>query len=353
MSASDISLEADHISGIKAPQTKKTLYGHHDIIERLFRQYEQNRLPGGLLLHGPKGIGKATLAYELARKITYASGSETISQVNEQIGAGVHPNIRILRRSPREKAAGFYQNIRVDEVRSLLGKLHQTRGRAGRRIIIVDSVDDCNSNAANALLKTLEEPPEKTHLILISNRVGALLPTLRSRCQGHAMRPLANDIVEKILSDPEITDEVKGKTEISTAIDFSGGRPRRAFEALSMGNIGVLKQLSDWLQNPATDNGQTMMEISDILGNKKNRLEAEFARELLLDWITNEAKSASTPNKTTQNIAPTQTLASSIELWEKANRIFETGDSFNLDLRQSFIVLFDHISSHAQLKLTR
>ncbi len=347
MSASDISLEADHISGIKAPQTKKTLHGHREIIERLFTQFEQNRLPGGLLLHGPKGIGKATLAYELARKITYASGSETINQVDEQIGAGVHPNIRTLRRAPREKAAGFYQNIRVDEVRSLLGKLHQTRGRAGRRIIIVDSVDDCNTNAANALLKTLEEPPEQTHLILISNRVGALLPTLRSRCQGHAMRPLSGDLIEKILRDPAITNDVKSDAEISTATDFSNGRPRRAFEAINMGNIGVLKQLSDWLQNPAADNGQTMMEISEILGNKKNRLEAEFARELLLDWIANEAKSAGASN------ASPQTLASSIELWEKTNKLFETGDSFNLDQRQSFIVLFDHISSHAQLKLAR
>ncbi len=347
MSASDISLEADHISGIKAPQTKKILYGHNHIIERLFNQFEQNRLPGGLLLHGPKGIGKATLAYELARKITHASGSETINQVDEQIGAGVHPNVRTLRRAPRDRAAGFYQNIRVDEVRFLLGKLHQTRGRAGRRIIIVDSVDDCNANAANALLKTLEEPPEQTHLILISNRVGALLPTLRSRCQGHAMRPLANDIVEKILNNPEVTDEVKGKAEISTAINFSNGRPRRAFEALSMGNIGVLKQLSDWLQNPASENAQTMMSISETLGNKKNHLEAEFARELLLDWIASEAKSASASN------TQPQTLASSIELWEKAIELFATGDSYNLDKRQSFIVLFDHISSHAQLNMAR
>ena len=333
--------EAGHIPGMTPPEFKKRLYGHQQIIDRLYRQFEQNRLPAGLLLHGPKGIGKASLAFELARKITGASGSEPQSRVDEQIGAGVHPNVGTLRRAPRERGVGHYQNIRVDEVRTLLGKLHQTRGRAGRRIIIVDSIDDCNVNAANALLKTLEEPPPQTHLVLISNRAGNLLPTIRSRCQAIAMRPLASDFVEKILRDPQISQNVKSDIEISTAVKFSNGRPRRGFEALNMGNIGVLKQLSDWLENPAGDNGQAIMSISETLGNKKYQLEADFARELLLDWIASRAKSASIAN------ASPQELASFIELWEKANELFTTGDSFNLDKRQGFIVLFDLISSRA------
>jgi len=359
--AKDI-VDADHIPGVVAPEVFKHLYGHVETFSALFKQFEADRAPGGILLHGPKGIGKATLAFALARKIMIASGDDE-AEVREQIALGVHPNVKVLRRAARERSSGFYQNIRVDEVRSVLRQLQQTRGRAGRRIIIVDAIDDCNASAANALLKTLEEPPAKTHLILISNRPGALLPTIRSRCQAHTLRPLANDQVEELLKNSSFakipkgakeSDEAQSADKIKLAIKSANGSPRRAFQALGMANVAVLKKLSDWLKNPAMSGSSTMLEICEILANKKNQLEAKFAREIILQWIATETRQAATISNGLSGEAGAKNLprlASAIELWEKTNELFETSDSFNLDQRQGFIILFDQIFTHAQRHL--
>ncbi len=345
MSAEQYAGSADHISGIDAPEVSKTLYGHDTVFRRLHNQFVQNRLPGALLLHGPRGIGKATLSFEFARRVVLASGDEAQSRVNEQISLGVHPNVVTLRRVARESGGGFYKQIRVGDVRAVLRKLQQTRGRAGERIVIVDSIDDCNSSAANALLKTLEEPPQKTCMILISHRPDALMATIRSRCQAFAMRPRESDLVAKILtgSGGEISDE-KQDTDLDSAIMLAAGRPRRGFEALGMGNIAVLNQLSQWLENPFAGGERVMLGICEALANKKNHLEAEFAREVILDWIASETRGAAAPAG--QN---PRRLASAIKLWEKANQLFETSDSYNLDHRQAMIILFDEISAHVQL----
>src|SRR5690606_37257728 len=103
------------------------------------------------------------------------------------------------RKAPRETGKGFYTAIRVEEVRGLIEEVRMTRGRAGFRIVIVDSIDDCNASSANALLKILEEPPAETLFVLVSHRPGGLLPTIRSRCRSIALRPLADDDVRRII----------------------------------------------------------------------------------------------------------------------------------------------------------
>lgn len=332
-------VEADHIEGVDEPQYTSDLVGHVDLSKMLLQQSGQGRLPGGLLLHGPRGIGKATLAFKLAREVLAATGDEDAVRVDEQVFSGAHPNLYVLRRVARESGTGFYNEIRVNEVRGALAKLQQTRGRAGHRFLIVDAVDDCNINAANALLKTLEEPPADTHIILVSHRPGRLLPTIRSRCQAHAMRPLDDTHVQEILDRDDIE---QGQLEM--AISYAGGRPRRAFEALGMGDSAMLKDLSNWLQAPQKNPPQDLLKLSEALANKKLGMESSFAREMVLDWIVAEAKTVASAS--VKNIS---CLASVNQLWEKANKLFEQTDSYNLDVRQGLIILFDEIVTHAHL----
>jgi DNA polymerase-3 subunit delta' len=159
----------------------------------------RGRLHHAWLLSGPEGVGKATFAYRAARRLLGAKpdpthgllGASPQDVVCRQIIARAHPDLMVLERvgedgKPRKV-------IPVDDARRLPEFFSKAPGSAPFRVAIVDSVDDMNPNAANALLKTLEEPPERGVLFLISHAPGGLLPTIRSRCRRLTFRPWPND----------------------------------------------------------------------------------------------------------------------------------------------------------------
>ena len=193
------------------------------------------------LFAGPEGVGKATFAFDVARVVFGRTGDESPEHVAAQVAAGAYPNLRVLRKAPRDTGKGFYTAIRVEEVRSLIEEARMTRGRAGFRIVIVDSIDDCNPSSANALLKILEEPPPETLFLLVSHKPGGLLPTIRSRCQQVALRPLADAEVRAVLGEGPAVEH---------AVELAAGRPRRGFEALALGDNAGLTALQGWLRGP-------------------------------------------------------------------------------------------------------
>ena len=209
-----------------------------------------------------------------------------------------------------------------------------TRGRAGFRIVIVDSIDDCNPSSANALLKILEEPPAETLFVLVSHRPGGLLPTIKSRCHAVALRPLSDAHVRDIV--PDATD---------AAVELAAGIPRRAFEALTMGEDKGLNALQGWLRAPLAGAAAVYLGVADVLAADKDGTAYAFGRQMLLDWIAGEARNAA------QSGAKPR-LASAGELWEKANALFADAEEYNLDARQTLISLFDAIRRHAQTHLT-
>lgn len=150
---------------------------------------ERGRLHHAWLLCGPEGIGKATFAYRAARRLLGAApdaslgplGSAPGHPVSRQIAARAHPDLMVLERvgedgKPRKV-------IPVDEARRLPEFFAKAPASAPYRVAIIDAVDDMNASAANALLKTLEEPPPRGVLFLVSHAPGGLLPTIRSRCR--------------------------------------------------------------------------------------------------------------------------------------------------------------------------
>jgi len=341
VSEAGFALEADAIENVPPPESGQPLVGHSEVYARLSKQIANNRLPGAILLHGPRGIGKATLAFALTREILQQTGDQNRDQVREQVAGGAHPNLFVLRKKPRD-GVGFYSFIRVEDVRAIIHKLQQTRGSSGHRICIVDAIDDCNVQSANALLKLLEEPPAQSHFILISHRPGGLLPTIRSRCQSQAMRTLSGPEMEKVLQNCSASAQHLAQ---ATALAF--GRPRRAFEALTIADNEVLLQLSEWLKSSGLSPDINFVSLAENLSAKKNGMEESFGREMLRDWIAEEAKAAlaNTGALSPQNRTR---LASANELWDKANSLFSNADSYNLDKRQTLISLFDAIKSHSE-----
>lgn len=324
------------LEGLPLPEMRQAALGHDAARAAILEQLHQRRLPGAIMLHGPQGIGKATFAFELAASILLATGDETAERVHEQVAALSHPNLVVLRRRPKD-AKGYYTAIRVEDVRELRDALQHTRGRAGHRIAILDSIDECNPSAANALLKTLEEPPADTTFFLVSHRPGQLLPTIKSRCHTIALRPLSDDLVGEVLrtSLPQLDVEA-----FARAIQLAGGRPRRAFETLALSETSPIGALIAWLQAPDAAPTGAMLQLADALGSDPQGPDMSFAREILSDWLADEARNAAFDRQSRLR------LASATELWDKAHALLLEADSVNLDMKQTLVVLFDAIRKH-------
>ena len=333
--------EPDQLDGVPPPELQPGVLGHEAALLDLRGRLGAGRLPGGILLHGPLGVGKATLAFSIAREIFAATGDESPEHISEQVGAGAYPNLFVLRKAPRDTGKGYYTVVRVEEVRNVIHRLQQTRGRAGHRVVIVDPIDDANPNATNAMLKILEEPPADTTFFLVSHRPGSLLPTIRSRCHPIALRPLGDDEVRAVLR--RTRGELDDAT-IERAAALAGGSPRRGFEALLLGDAQLLTALRLWLDAPGRPPASAHLLLADGLGASRDGAESRFGRDILIQWLAEEAKAAA--------IAGTRgRLASANELWDKAIALFADTDEYNLDLRQTLVSVFDAIKRHARTHL--
>lgn len=340
--------DPDALEGIATPERRQKARGHDEVRAAILGQLATRRLPGAILLHGPQGIGKATFAFEMAAAIFVATGDEGALRVDEQIASLSHPNLFLVRRTLNKTGSKISATISVDQIarrdtgdsHPLRDRLHQTRGRDGYRVAIIDSIDDLTPSAANALLKILEEPPPETIFLLVSHRPGQLLPTIRSRCHSLALRPLGDDLVRAVLLEH---DPALGQAELDRAIALAGGRPRRAFETLALEPESALGALQAWLTNPAQHPAGVGMKLADVLGADTQGTELSFAREMLDDWIADAARNAAMQPWARMR------LASANELWDKAHALFAEADDINLDMKQTLVAIFDAIRKHAAL----
>jgi DNA polymerase-3 subunit delta' len=330
--------EPDQLKGVPPPEFQHAVLGHSAASAALLDRLDAGRLPGGILIHGPLGMGKATLAFDIARRIFERTGDESPAHIAAQVAAGAYPNLFVMRKSPRDTGKGYYTAIRVEEVRRFIEEMRMTRGRAGHRIAIVDPIDDCNASSANALLKILEEPPADTTFLLVSHRPGSLLPTIKSRCFQVALRPIDDADVRQVLERNEADP-----TLIDRAVSLAGGRPRRAFEAMLLGDGGTLSLLQGWLANPSGPAAQRLA-IADLLGGDRDSSELRFARDIINDWIAAAARDAAASGDRVR-------LASANELWDKARLSLADADEYNLDMRQTLVAILDAIRKHHQLSV--
>lgn len=206
----DLSELADptRIEGAPHPRETARLIGQEDAEAGFLEAYGSGRMHHGWMLTGPRGIGKATLAYRIARFLlaTPADGGDGLfgtlpnpdtldvppdHPVSRRILAGSEPGLFVLKRGPNDKGDRISAEIRVDEVRKLRNFFALSATEGGRRVVIVDAADELNTNAANAILKLLEEPPSNAFLLLIAHQPSRLLPTIRSRCRELRLHPLA------------------------------------------------------------------------------------------------------------------------------------------------------------------
>src|SRR5438034_9152304 len=189
------------------PRETSILAGHREAEAALLNAYRSGRIPHAWLIGGPQGIGKATLAYRMARFVlahrnptaSDAQSVETLwvdpsDPVARHVAAGAHGGLLTLERTLNDRGV-MRAVITVDETRETISFFGSTAAIEGWRVCIVDTVDELNPNAANALLKVLEEPPQQSLFLLVSNAPARVLPTIQSRCRKLPLRPLSTEDV--------------------------------------------------------------------------------------------------------------------------------------------------------------
>lgn len=201
----------------------------------------RGRLHHAWLLTGPNGVGKATFAYRAARRLLGAPaasawgvlGCDPGHPVSRQVAARSHPDLFVLE---REGADGKARKvIPVDDARKLGEFFSKSPASAPHRVAIIDAADDLNPNAANAILKTLEEPPPRGVLLMVSHAPGGLLPTIRSRCRRLAFQPLGVEATAGF---------VRGRTDLNPEqalrlATMAEGAPGRALQLAASGALAM------------------------------------------------------------------------------------------------------------------
>ena len=224
------------------------MIGHQDATSAFLEAWQGGRLHHAWLLAGPQGMGKGAFAARVARfLVTHgrAGGGQavTLDDVGDSaaarlVDAGNHPEILSLARQPKDKSKDLARNITIDQVRQMIRRQHLSLSLGDWRVIIVDAVDDLENDGANALLKTLEEPPAQTLFLLVSHSPGRLLPTIRSRCRTLRFQPVATDIMTTWLHELRPMLEMPEVRAIAAA---SGGVPGKAI-ALIDSDVAVMEK---------------------------------------------------------------------------------------------------------------
>lgn len=241
MSGDEI-IEADRVPGAPHPRHAPEVIGHDETIRDFLTAVNAGRLHHGWLLSGPRGTGKATLSWSLARWLLTDQPAETLvsdpdSALSRRILALSEPRLHLVRRSVDEKSGRLRSEITVEEIRKLLSFFRLSAADGGRRVAIIDSADEMNRNAANALLKILEEPPHDAVILLISHQPAQLLPTIRSRCRELRLSPVSADDMSRILirlqaqGDPDRLTALSGGS-VGEALRLTGQEGLETYQAI-------------------------------------------------------------------------------------------------------------------------
>ena len=277
--------QSDLLEGAPHPRMSKNLIGHLDSMEIFRKSYQENKLHHAWIISGNKGIGKATLAWQLIKKLmteAYMDENEDDkSLINiKQIEALSLPNLFLCRRPYDEKTKRLKKFITVDEVRKLKSFFNLSAIENGWRVALIDSADELNKSASNALLKLLEEPPKRSIIIIVAHQIRKLPVTIRSRCRSLRLQKLTENEIEKILLLSGYNTSNLSKDDKIILDIISNGSAGRAITVLNQDGISIFKFCLELLNNFPNFNRKKLTELGYKVKNNINRF--NFISSILL-----------------------------------------------------------------------
>jgi DNA polymerase III subunit delta' len=363
-------------SAIPAPRANPDLLGHEAPERELERLYRTRRLPHAILFVGPRGIGKATLAFRFARFVLEQGGraagdgsgsfdafkGDTGLAINPESGvfrrvaAGGHADLLTIERAWDPRRRRLRTEILVEDTREVAAFFRLTAAEEGWRIVVIDGAEEMNRNAANAVLKILEEPPERGLLLLVSHNPGRLLPTVRSRCRRLALAPLSLALATQLLRRYRPNLE---PAEAEALAALSGGSVGCAVGLADAGGIELYRSLIELLaEAPALHLGR-LHALTDRLARADSE-EAFRATEELLPQVlarvvragvrapTGTADIVSGESEALHRLKSRAGPARWADLRAEIERNFATARELNLDRKQTMLGAFFAISETAR-----
>ena len=273
------------------------IVGQDKAVEAFAAAWAARKLHHAWLLAGPRGVGKATFAHAAARRVLADAAGPPVGYprletpddhpIVRLVEAGSHPDMRWLERLPREKGDGLARDITVRQIRQLGEFMGMTAALSPWRVAVIDSMDELNKEASNALLKMLEEPPPNTLFFLVSHAPGRLLPTIRSRCRRLTFDPLDDDAMTSILGAHSAGLSDAERKRIALMSFGSAGR------ALAFAELGLakLEEAALAILRQGDPTNARRAELANDLGKKASADRYAAFLELAPSLIAREARS--------------------------------------------------------------
>jgi len=343
--------EADRFEEAPHPREALKLFGHAEAESELLQAYASGHLPQAFLIGGPPGVGKATLAWRLARFLLAnpdPAGARSLDvpedhPVARQISALSHPDVVLLRREWNEKSKRHFTDIRAEDVRAARNLFHQAAGRGGYRVCILDSAEDLNAQSGNALLKLIEEPPPRSVFLIVAHRPGRVLPTIRSRCRRIALKALEPPDVAHVLTTLGSPWSSAAAAEIEAAIEASRASLHGVLRLLDGRGLETDARLRRMLGELPSVDWRAVDAIAEQVAAREGANEYEALLASVYDWLQERVRGGAL-----DGAGDPRRLAPYAAAWEKLSEAARETEALNLDKRPFVIALFSELAAAAQ-----
>jgi len=343
--------EADALAGAPHPRHVYSLIGHERAEAEMLSAYREGRLAHAWLIGGKEGIGKATLAWRFARFVLanpdpaakavrearnlHVEASHSAARLLAQLA---HPDFALIRREWQAATKRLASEISVEGVRQGLQVFQLSAAFGGWRIAIVDSAEDLNRSSANALLKIVEEPPQRSLILIVSHRPGQVLPTIRSRCRRLRLDPLREDeIIEAVAGLGPPWDEV-GREATAAAAKRADGSVREALVRLAPDSEGAGVLIDSIVAGLPRPDPRAVARLADaVSGRAGDETYRAFHRDLY-DWLVAYARDVEPRSPRVEEIGA---------LWDRIRDAQRETEELNLDRKLHILALFAEIAATA------
>ena len=321
------------------PRANPELFGHAEAERTLADSMRAGRLHHAWLITGPEGVGKATLAFRFARRLLAGvpTGASLYlppaDPIFRRVANSSHADMRTIARAWDEKKKRLRGEIIIEHVREIAGFFHRTAAEGGWRVVVVDGADTLNRNAANALLKMLEEPPPRAILLLVASSTGGLPRTIMSRCRHLRLAPLdAHDMdtaLRRLL--PEMDDTARGRL-----ITLADGAPGRAMQLADSNALGA-SELVDQVLAAGRVDVLKAHAVADALGRDENAFSnfMGLLRAAIAAAVRDAARGQADPDQA--RLLGSRGLDAWVEVWQTLGRLQEETEEAYLDKRQAIV----------------
>ncbi len=350
-------LESDRFEDAPHPRETLAFFGHAAAESALLDAYRRNRMAQAWIIGGPEGVGKATLAWRLARfLLAHPDPTAPAVQLAESLDVPTgHPAARkiatlaladifLLRREWNDKAKPpkHFTEIRVDDVRKVTQAFHQASGVGGWRIAIIDCADDLNRNAANALLKLIEEPPERALFLFVAHQPGRILPTIRSRCRKLMLGPLSpEDVIGAVQRlGPPWADTAEA--ELMSATARADGSVREALRLLGDAAGGFDAAVRRLLERLPLVDWMGVHMLADKLTGRDNEPAYETFIRATQRHLDDRVRALARAG------APSARLIGYAKAWDAINVAARETEVFNFDKKALALGIFEKLASVEQ-----